>query len=225
LGDGVFRTGGKLTHTFDRIGFHRLGFNVTNGHNTELSWQDVYVVRNGAEIGTEGQANEWSLEDFDERGRRSLQPSRAEFSTDQNWTLMGHSSLGIIIRPYSGFRAAIQISIKDRANQALIGKTKLTFWLKSINEDTTGWQGGPFVTLFDGNKSYHIEPKEGQDLMRESPYSESREGWRLWEIPLSGNKSWQGVEELPGHVDRLSLAFDSWGAPTLRFWLDGLAFE
>ena len=225
LGDREFRTGGKLTHTFDRIGFHRLGLNVTNGNNTELAWQDVYVVRNGVEIGTEGQANEWSLEDFDERGHRGLQTSRAEFSNDPKWRLMGQSSLGVVIRPYSGFRAAIQVSIKDRANQALTGKTKLTFWLKSINEDTTGWQGGPFVTLFEGNKSYPIEPKKGQDLMRESPYSESREGWRLWEIPLKGNESWQGVEELPEHVDRLSLAFDSWGAPTLRFWIDGLAFE
>ena len=46
LGDREFRNGSKLTHTFDRIGFHRLGFNVTNGNNTELAWQDVYVVRN-----------------------------------------------------------------------------------------------------------------------------------------------------------------------------------
>ena len=126
LGDREFRTGSKLTHTFDRIGFHRLGLNVTNGDNTELAWQDVYVVRNGAEIGTEGQANEWSLEDFDERGRRGLQTSRAEFSNDPKWRLMGQSSLGVVIRPYSGFRAAVQISIKDRANQALTGKTKLT---------------------------------------------------------------------------------------------------
>ena len=61
--------------------------------------------------------------------------------------------------------------------------------------------------------------------MRESTYSESREGWRLWEIPLNENESWEGVGELPTRVDRLSLAFDSWGAPTLRFWLDGLALE
>jgi hypothetical protein len=225
LGDGVFRTGSKLTHTFDRIGFHRLGLNATNGHHTELAWQDVYVVRNGAEIGTEGQANAWSLEDFDERGNRGSQVSRAEFSNDPNVRLVGQSSLGVVIRPYSGFRAALHIPIKEIADQALTGKTKLTFWLKAINEDTTGWQGGPFVTLHRGSKSYHLEPKKGQDLMRESPYGESREGWRLWEIPLNGNQSWEGVGELPEYVDRLSLAFDSWGAPTLRIWLDGLAFE
>ena len=225
LGDGVFRTGNRLTHTFDRVGFHRLGFNVTNGQNTEIAWQDVYVVRDGSEIGTEGRANEWFLEDFDERTRSGQQTSRAEFSNDEKVRLIGQSSLGVVIRPYRGFRAALNFPIKDMASGSLKGKTRLTFWLKAINEDTTGWQGGPFVTLFEGEKPYYIEPKVGRDLMRESPYSESREGWRLWEIPLNGNEFWQGVGEMPSQIDRLSVAFDSWGAPTLRFWLDGLAFE
>lgn len=225
IGDGMFRTGKQLTHAFDRNGFHRMGFNVTDGHHTEVAWQDIYVVKQGVEIGSEGQANEWSLEDLDVNGRIGPQSSKAEFWNEPKVRLVGQSSLGVIIRPYGGFRASLHVPIKDVANGSLKGKTKLTFWLKSINEDATGWQGGPFVMLSDGNKSYRIEPKEGRDLMRESPYSESREGWRLWEIPLSGNESWEGIGELPTRLDRLSLAFDSWGAPTLRFWLDGLVLE
>ena len=225
IGDGMFRTGNQLTHAFDRTGFHRMGFNVTDGQHTEVAWQDIYVVRQGVEIGTEGQANEWALEDLDVNGRIGPQVSKAEFWNEPEVRLVGQSSLGIVIRPYGGFRASLHVPIKDVANGSLKGKTKLTFWLKSINEDATGWQGGPFVTLSEGNKSYRIEPKEGRDLMRESPYSESREGWRLWEIPLSGNESWEGIGELPTRVDQVSLAFDSWGAPTLRFWLDGLTLE
>ncbi|MFY7874568.1 MAG: right-handed parallel beta-helix repeat-containing protein, partial [Pirellula sp.] len=171
IGDGMFRTGNQLTHAFDRNGFHRMGFNVTDGHHTEVAWQDIYVVKQGVEIGSEGQANEWSLEDLDVNGRIGPQVSKAEFWNEPKVRLVGQSSLGVVIRPYGGFRASLHVPIKDLANGSLKGKTKLTFWLKSINEDATGWQGGPFVTLSEGTKSYRIEPKEERDLMRESPYS------------------------------------------------------
>ena len=87
-------------------------------------------------------------------------------------------------------------------------------------------QGGPFIVLHgDGDQSYHIEPKPGLDLMRQAEHSEAREGWRLLEIPLRGNEQWQLDGDLPSTIRALSLAFDSWGGPTLRFWIDGLAFE
>jgi hypothetical protein len=100
------------------------------------------------------------------------------------------------------------------------------FWLKTINADVTGWQGGPFIVIRgDGERRCFIEPKAGRDLMRETDYSEAREGWRLFEIPLRGDARWQSDGDLPETARAVSLAFDSWGGPTLRFWIDGLALE
>jgi len=225
LGDGAFRNGDELKHTFDRIGLHRLGLNVTNGKRTEIGWQNVYVTGDSLEIGTEGTASEWYLQDFDERNLSSQQTSRAEFEKDTAERLCGNSSLRVVIRPYRGFRVALTTQ-SEILNLPLQGKSKLTFWLKAINEDATGWQGGPFITLVDqAGKPFYIEPKQGRDWMRESPNSESREGWRLFEIPLEGDEAWQTEGTLPDVVTKIALAFDSWGAPTLRFWLDGLALE
>lgn len=225
LGDGAFRSGSELRHTFEHVGFHRLGLNVTDGKRSEIAWQNVYVTSDHSELGTEGDASDWYVQDFDDRKLSSQQTSRAEFERDATERLCGKSSLRVVVRPYRGFRVALTTR-SEFLNQSLQGKSKLTFWLKAINEDTTGWQGGPFITLVDqAGKPYYLEPKKGRDLMRESPNSESREGWRLFEIPLAGDESWQAEGMLPNSVNKISLAFDSWGAPTLRFWLDGLAFE
>jgi parallel beta-helix repeat protein len=225
LGDGAFRNGNELRYKFERVGLHRLGLNVTDGQRSELAWQNVYVTSNNAEIGTEGDASEWYVQDFEDRKLSSQQTSRAEFEIDTTDRLCGKSSLRVVIQPYRGFRVALSMA-SESLRQPLQGKTKLTFWLKAINEDTTGWQGGPFITLVDQvGKPYYLEPAKGRDLMRESANSESREGWRLFEIPLAGDEVWQAEGSLPNSVNKISLAFDSWGAPTLRFWLDGLAFE
>lgn len=53
----------------------------------------------------------------------------------------------------------------------------------------------------------------------------SREVMRLFEIPLRGDERWQLDGEVPLTARAVSLAFDSWGAPTLRLWIDGLALE
>ena len=225
LGDRVFRNSNELRHKFERVGFHRLGLNVTDGKRNEIAWQNVYVTSDNAEVGTEGDTSKWYIQDFDDRKLSSQQTSRAEFEMDTTERLCGKSSLRVVIRPYRGFRVALTTG-SDSLNQSLKGKSKLTFWLKAINEDTTGWQGGPFVTLVDQEgKPYYLEPAKGRDLMRESSNSESREGWRLFEIPLTGDDVWQAEGAMPNSVNKISLAFDSWGAPTLRFWLDGLAFE
>jgi hypothetical protein len=98
--------------------------------------------------------------------------------------------------------------------------------LKSINSDVTGWQGGPFFVLHGTNgQTVCLEPQMGRDLMREMPDSESREGWRLFEVPLSTTDSWKLDGTLPGAVRGITISFDSWGAPPLEIWIDGLALE
>lgn len=226
VGDDRLRIGPTLEHSFDHVGFHRVGLNVSNGLLTDMAWRDVYVVRDVTEIGTEGDAARWSVEDFHDRVRSNEQTSRATFTEDKHELLVGQSALQVVIAPYAGFRAALTFPKSRDASWSLAGKTKLTFWLKALNEDVTGWQGGPFVRL-DGNngQAFYIEPKEGLDHMRNAEHNEARDGWRFFEIPLQANDQWQTAGERPATVRSLALCFDSWGAPTLRFTIDGLAFE
>lgn len=227
FGDGATEQGSaKVAHTYSSPGFHRVGLTVSNGALSDLAWRDLYVVRDVTEIGTEGQAADWSIQDFVDRTLSNEQTSRATFDHDATERLIGDSSLRVVIAPYAGGRAALTYPKSRDAKWSLAGKTKLVFWLKAINEDVTGWQGGPFITLHgDDGQRCHIEPKPGRDLMRQLDYSEAREGWRFLEIPLSGNDQWQTDGTLPHTVHALSIAFDSWGGPTLRIWIEGLALE
>lgn len=226
VGDGQLRTGSKLEHTFDRVGFQRIGVNVSADESTEVGWRNVYVVRDVMEIGTESDLSNWSIEDFHDRTRSNQQTSRAAFEADETDFLVGKSSLRVLIRPYAGFRAALTYPKSRDAKWSTAAKTKLVFWLKAINEDVTGWQGGPFIALHGADGQLcRIEPKAGLDLMRQLDHNEAREGWRLMELPLAGNEQWQVDGEVPKTVQAVSLAFDSWGAPTLRLWIDGLALE
>jgi parallel beta-helix repeat protein len=226
IDDGQLRHGPVLAHTFDHVGFHRIGLNVSNGFLTEPAWQDIYVIRDAQELGTEGHANHWSAEDFHDRTRSNEQKSRAAFHDDEQTRLVGKSALHVVIDPYAGFRAALTLRKSPDEMWALAGKTKLCFWLKAINADVTGWQGGPFIVLHgDDNNRCYIEPSSGRDLMREADHSEAREGWRLFEIPLDGDDRWRRDGDLPAQPKAITLAFDSWGAPPLQIWIDGLAFE
>lgn len=226
IGDDRFKDGRQLESKFDQIGFHRIGLNISNGERTELAWKDVYVVKDVVEIGTEGDQANWSIEDFDERDRSNEQVSQARFRAVETDHLVGKAALEIKIQPYKGFRAALRFPKQNDANWSVQGKTKLVFWLKAINEDVTGWQGGPFIVLYgNGKQRRWIEPKAGLDLMRQLDHNEAREGWRLMQIPLDGNEQWQAEGDRLESVKSLSLNFDSWGAPPLQIWIDGLAFE
>mgnify|MGYP000505613180 CR=1 FL=1 len=226
VGDGQIRSGAHLQHIFNRVGFHRIGLNVSNGFLTEPAWRDVYVIRDVSEFGTEGEAGNWSIDDFHDRTRSNEQTSRATFTNDEADHLIGKSALGVVIEPYAGFRAALTHPKSRDATWSLEGKTKLSFWLKTINADVTGWQGGPFIVVHgDNDQRSYIEPRSGLDHMRELDHNEAREGWRLFEIPLRGDDRWQLDGNLPTTARAVSICFDSWGAPTLRLWIDGLAIE
>ena len=136
------------------------------------------------------------------------------FEADAAERLIGKSSLRVVVEPYSGFRAALTYPKSRDAAWSLQGKTKLTFWLKAINADVTGWQGGPFIVLHGDNGTVcRLEPRAGRDLMRNLDNNEARIGWRCFEIPLRGDTIWQRDGELPAMVRAVTLAFDSWAHP------------
>jgi hypothetical protein len=68
-----------------------------------------------------------------------------------------------------------------------------------------------------------LEPR--QDLLSSPPYNEAREGWAYIAVPLQGEDLWKREGSAITTVNFLSIGFDSWGAPPLRIWLDGLAIK
>ncbi len=142
-------------------------------------------------------------------------------------------SLAVLLSVLATSAVAMDVTQDTRSNGQISQATihddttdKLVFWLKATNEDATGWQGGPFIRLDgDAGQQYHIEPKPGMDHMRNAEHNEACDGWRLFEIPLRGNDQWQSDGEIPTKIRALVLVFDSWGAPTPRFTIEGLAVE
>jgi parallel beta-helix repeat protein len=226
LQQGLLRTGPGIRQRFNQPGFYRLGVNVTVGQQTELAWRDVYVVGADEVSGTEGELSNWTLTDFQERVRSAEQKSRMQITADHQEKLVGNSSLGVTIDPYAGFRVALKWTAPMKEARQVSDQQRLSFWLKSINEDVTGWQGGPFLTLHGAlGEECLLEPAEGRDLMRELDDNEGRDGWRLFEIPLGGDTRWNRIGKLPATVTGISLSFDSWGAPPLKLWIDGLNID
>lgn len=215
-----------MTQAWTTPGLHRIGVNVTTETGLEIASQDVYVTRDVEELGTEQAPELWHISDFQDRRRSQQQASIARFTSDEEQYLVGRSSLHARIEPYAGFRVALTCESPGNAKWGTTGKNRLSFWLKSINSDVTGWQGGPFIVLHgaDGTE-VHIEPQMGRDFMRDMSDSEVREGWRLMEVPLSTTDTWKVDGMVPEDLQAISIAFDSWGAPPLDIWLDGLALE
>jgi len=194
-------------------GFHRLALTVDNGVLSDLAWRDLYVLDDLPEVG-EGAAKAWSC-----RG----EGCQAKFAEDEQAKLVGRSSLRARIEPYGGDRVWLRFDLP--APLALEGKTQLVFWLKTRNEDVPGWQNlNPLVTIHGaGDTTLRLEP--GQDQLSKPPYTEAREGWTRFAVPLAGDGAWNVAGTRPAAAKAIELGFDSWGAPPLVIWVDGLAVE
>jgi hypothetical protein len=99
------------------------------------------------------------------------------------------------------------------------------FWLRAIDPFVPAWQDvNPLVTLYasDGH-SVCLRPRH--DLLSSPPNSEGRDGWNRFVVPLAGDDLWQREGDALPRVDWLTLGFDSWGAPPLTIWIDGLGWQ
>ncbi len=219
LGNGTTATGDKVTHTWKAPGFYRVGVTVTDGKLSDLAWLDAYVVEDVEEVGTEGNASEWGF-------TCQTNSSRFDFADDAETRICGKTSLRAVIQPYGGFRVAALFPGSKKACWALSGRKELVFWARYLNGDVTGWQdGNPVVTLHETEEKFiRLVPVE--DWFRAPKYNEGRDGWNYYAIPLAGDESFrrEGAEDLKA-VNWISIGVDSWGAPPLRIWIDGLAIR
>lgn len=201
---GTVYTTSRIEHTFGEPGFYRVGVTVTNGYLAGLAFRDVYAVRPGDEIATEGQAGEWAWamgDNDDGRGRVRF--------TDDGRSLVGEKAIRVRPDPYRGADVSAIFPRDRRAGWDLTGKTHLSMWLKFQNPNNGGFQGpNPIVRLHGGKSAFTYTPAfQGmpRNLLNDLPYSEARDGWLYVRVPLAGSDEWLRSETLEGtrppHID------------------------
>jgi hypothetical protein len=216
LGDGTVATEPRVEHRFAVPGFYRVGLTVNNGLLSNLAWRDFYAVEEAAELGTEGQAADWTWID---------PGSQVAFSDDRTTRIAGRSATFALVQPYSGGRVSLLYPSTKKASIVLDGKTHLVFWIKAVNENVPAWQDvNPLVTLYESaDKSVVLRP--AADFLSQRFNNEEREGWTYFAVPLSGSDVWKREGGPMAVLNYLTIGFDSWGAPPLRIWVDGLALK
>ena len=215
LGDGTISDQARVTHTFRSPGFHRVGVTVNNGLLSDLGWREFYVVDGGEEWGTDRAAAAWSWVD---------PASKVQF-TDDSLHVAGENSLHAAIHPYGGMLVKLLYPRTQQANVSLVGKRELVFWIRATNANLPAWQGPqPIITLHESAETFAtLTPTT--DLLSARPNNEEREGWTYLVVPLAGNDKWKREGEVPATLNYLTIGFDSWGAPPLDIWLDGMSIR
>jgi hypothetical protein len=111
------------------------------------------------------------------------------------------------------------------AGWKLADKSHLVFWMRTLNENVPAWQGeNPIITLHESEGRQATLTPQG-DFLSNPPYIEAREGWIYFSIPLAGDNQWVRTGDEIRQINWLSIGVDSWGAPPLRIWLDGLGLK
>jgi parallel beta-helix repeat protein len=131
LGDGRVARTPRVEHVYQSPGFQRVGLTVNNGLWSDLAWRDLYVVDDVEEIGTEGQAKEWSWLDPE---------SKARFSDDNATRICGKTSIFALVKPYSGGRVGLLYPASRKAGWVIKDKKHLVFWVRAINENVPAWR-------------------------------------------------------------------------------------
>jgi parallel beta-helix repeat protein len=215
LGNGSTADTAKLDHAFAAPGFYRVGVTVTNGALSDLGAWDVFVIADGAELGTEGAARQWDWID---------PQSKVRFADDDAIKLVGRSSLRADVGPYGGDRVWLRYKLAPNEVVDLTKKARLEFWLHAENPAIPCWQGAnPIVTIVGPGGTRRLTPKV--EIINWTDHPECRAGWLLVRAPLAGDPGWAVDGPLPAAVESISIGFDSWGAKPFRVWIDGMRFD
>jgi parallel beta-helix repeat protein len=203
-----------LSQTFTTPGFRRVGLTVNNGLLSDLAWRDLYVVEDLPELGTETNADAWSWIDPE---------STVQFAVDGDTRLIGQHSIRANVDPYGGGRVTLRCTLYPPL--PLAGKPQLVFWLKVVNENIPAWQDvNPLVTLTDRD-GVALQLTPAVDFLGAPPYIEARKGWTYVCVPLAGDQDWKRQGGPITGLSTIDLGFDSWGAPPLVIWIDGLGLS
>jgi parallel beta-helix repeat protein len=210
LGDGTVSTEARVRHAYRRPGFYRLGLTVNNGMRSDLAYADVYVVDPGEEL---GRAADWTWQD---------DRSKVAFS-DDDVRIAGETSVRARIDPYSGGRTnLVYPRTKDLGRPV---PARVSFWIRFINPNRAGFQdANPIVTLHETESTFVRLVPRG-NLLGQLAYIEGREGWNLFDVPVSGDARWRREGGPIDRVQWISIGVDSWDHGPMTIWIDGLQFR
>jgi hypothetical protein len=206
----------QLRHAFTNPGFYRLALTVNNGALSDLAWRDLYVVDQLDELGTEAAIKPWD----------AIDPhSTVRFAADGETRLVGAAAMRATVDPYSGWRVTLRYSAPSGAAISLADKSHLVVWLKTRNENIPSWQDvNPLITVV-GRDGRSMQLVPAQDFLGTPTYNEAREGWTYFAVPLAGDDFWKREGDRLTEAAELHFGFDSWGAPPLVIWIDGLGLK
>ncbi len=209
--------GPEIEVRFAGPGFHRVALTVTAGGRSDLAWRDLIVVDSSPESGTE-----WGAEFAQPTGWRSEDgASQVSFSIDRITKLVGAASLSARVDPYGGGRVTLFADL-DGPPRRLPPGGSVVAWIRARNPHVPAWQdGNPVISLRDaGGGTMRLTPSV--DRLATPADTETREGWLRVEAPLAGGDGWILSGDRLDAVSSIGLGFDSWGAPPLDIWIDGL---
>ncbi len=245
LGDGTVLSAPRVAHAFKAPGYYCVGMTVNNGRFSDLGSRSFRVVDDCPELGTEGQAADWTWEEVVPRqnfywdATRDIIPlspvvrvakptSKIEFSNDAD-CLAGKSS--VLVRYWPANNQVHVLYPKSKhAGIPLAGKTRLVFWSKLLNGGIHAWAGlHPVITLYESEQKYAVlRPSVDASQI---PHGEREENgnWMYRSIPLhpaADDKGWRLEGELPVTLNYLTIEFGPSGsAELIRLWIDAMAIR
>jgi parallel beta-helix repeat protein len=214
----------KLTHTFKKPGFYRVGLTVHDGVMASMAYRDLIVASPVEEItDAEDDLQNWGYEiEGNADGKAKM-----IFENDTD-AVVGKNSVRFRPVPYPGMGVSAIYPKQKNAKWNLSGKSRLTFWIRAENPNPTGFQGvAPIVKLFSSKGTCTLMPTGDKNLLRDGGYSEARWTWMRVEIPLKdADPIWKREGEIDfAEVQGISFTLDSFENSPFTVWLDGIGFE
>lgn len=225
LRDGTIATDVAVRHRFAAPGIYPVGVTIDDGALADLAWRDVcihdVVVEEFEDI------QRWSVRDSTGNSQATF-TLPAEPIAPNPWDQLSQyealngRALHARIDPYGGGRVEL---VHGGVFVDVRWRKELVFWLRVRNENIPAWQdANPIVTLKqDDEHVVRFVPE--RDLLSQPEHLEGRDGWNRFVVPLAGGGTWKREGPELERVTELALGFDSWGAPPLDIWIDGLAFR
>jgi parallel beta-helix repeat protein len=211
------REGGAIRPTFSKPGMYDVSLTVDDGRSGAMAWDRIAVLPSETLRGTS--ASEWGYgcAKGDEKPIQGPGKCSTTISDDSN----GLQKNAVHVRTDASYDFEIYTPGKGALDLDVTGRDRLGFFVKALNPNGRGWQGGPFPRVeLEGDGGSIVYSPTSQRLPVAGDH------WRFVSIPLDGGDGWKRSDRGGSldDVDRIALRADTWGWDAVDIWIDGLVF-